>query len=122
MGVYQACLWVQQAVLLDESAAGPIAIAGQQCAYLVMVPVALAARAQYPPRTWCRVLAGVCRGVASVALFQGLRFDPLATVTAARSFPFTVACWQRRLPGRGYEVGKQSGISLLYRNHAVVAG
>tara|TARA_B100001029_G_C14954031_1_gene390520 strand:- start:407 stop:892 length:486 start_codon:yes stop_codon:yes gene_type:complete len=88
---------VGQAVLLDvDSLAGPIAIAGQRvAAYFVMVPLALMAGAQTFPPSGTRakgVLAGVCAGAASVALFQGLRFDPLATVTAVAIFPiFTVA-------------------------------
>lgn len=119
---------VGQAVLLDiESAAGPIAIAGQRAAaYLVMVPIALAARAHtFPPRGTraAGVLAGVCAGVASVALFQGLRFDPLATVTAVAIFPiFTVAVGNVVYRD---EVTKWQAIGILFAvigTIAVVAG
>jgi|TARA_B100000674_G_scaffold326305_1_gene272117 drug/metabolite transporter (DMT)-like permease len=119
---------VGQAVLLDiESAAGPIAIAGQRAAaYLVMVPVALAARAHtFPPRGTraAGVLAGVCAGAASVALFQGLRFDPLATVTAVAIFPiFTVAVGNVVYRD---EVTKWQAIGILFAvigTIAVVAG
>tara|TARA_Y100000588_G_scaffold321199_2_gene352252 strand:- start:998 stop:1561 length:564 start_codon:yes stop_codon:yes gene_type:complete len=119
---------VGQAVLLDiESAAGPIAIAGQRAAaYLVMVPVALAAKAHtFPPRgtRTAGVLAGVCAGAASVALFQGLRFDPLATVTAVAIFPiFTVAVGNVVYRD---EVTKWQAIGILFAvigTIAVVAG
>ncbi|HAF67545.1 MAG TPA: hypothetical protein DCX77_08825 [Acidimicrobiaceae bacterium] len=83
---------VGQAVLLDIAAtAGPIAIASQRViAFGLMIPLALVTnnRVMAPPgsKRW-GLLAGICVSAASIAFFQGLRFDPVATVIGISLFP-----------------------------------
>ena len=83
---------VGQAVLLDIAAtAGPIAIASQRViAFGLMIPLALVTnnRVMAPPgsKRW-GLLAGICVSAASIAFFQGLRFDPIATVIGISLFP-----------------------------------
>jgi len=85
-----------QAVLLDvASTSGPIAIAGQRViAFALMLPLAILTKNRTIAPRGCKgvaVAAGVCAGGASVAFFQGLRFDPIATVIGISLFPvFTV--------------------------------
>ena len=87
---------IGQAVLLDvASTSGPIAIAGQRVvAFALMLPLAILTKNRTIAPRGCKavgVAAGVCAGGASVAFFQGLRFDPLATVIGISLFPvFTV--------------------------------
>ena len=87
---------VGQAVLLDvASTSGPIAIAGQRViAVALMLPLAVLTKNRTVAPRGSRtvgVAAGICAGGASIAFFQGLRFDPLATVIGISLFPvFTV--------------------------------
>mgnify|MGYP001183163385 CR=1 FL=1 len=87
---------VGQAVLLDvASASGPIAIAGQRViAFALMLPLAILTKNRVVAPRGSRtvgIAAGICAGGASVAFFQGLRFDSLATVIGISLFPvFTV--------------------------------
>ncbi|MDP7066741.1 MAG: DMT family transporter [Acidimicrobiales bacterium] len=117
-----------QAFLLDiESVAGPIAIASQRViAYLVMVPVAFAAGSQtFPPRGTRvnGIWAGVFAGGASVALFQGLRYDPLAAVTAVAIFPIFTICVGRVFYGDSVTRGQAVGILFaILGTIAVIAG
>ena len=119
---------IGQAVLLNvEALAGPVAIASQRvAAFLVMITLAVVARKPAFPPSGTRstgALAGICAGAASVALFQGLQFDPLATVTAVAIFPvFTVAI------GRAFyrdAVTRTQSVGILFAvvgTIAVVAG
>lgn len=86
-----------QAVLLEiATASGPVAIAGQRvAAFVIMLPVAIQAREKViAPRgtRWWGIAAGLCAGGSSVALFQGLRFDPVPALIGISLFPiFSVA-------------------------------
>ncbi len=107
---------IGQAVLLEVSLeAGPLAVSTQRfMAFMVLLPVVLGRRNQpFPPRgtRLAAALAGLCAGGASAALFQGLRFDPLSTITTVAVFPvFTVAV------GRYFyadSITKRQGIGVL---------
>ena len=83
---------VGQAVLLDvASTSGPIAIAGQRViAVALMLPLAVLTKNRTVAPRGSRsvgIAAGICAGGASIAFFQGLRFDPLATVIGISLFP-----------------------------------
>ena len=83
---------IGQALLLEvATTSGPVAIAGQRViAFGLMIPLAAATKnrvlAPIGTRNW-GIAAGICAGGASVALFQGLRFDPVAAVIGISLFP-----------------------------------
>ena len=81
-----------QAVLLEVAAsAGPVAIAGQRlAAFGFMIPLAVMTNNRVvAPKgaTGWGISAGVCAGGASIALFHGLRYDPVAAVIGISLFP-----------------------------------
>ena len=91
-----------------------------------MVPVALAAGSQTFPPPGTRIAgiwAGIFAGGASVALFQGLRYDPLATVTAVAIFPIFTICVGRVFYGDSVTRGQVVGILFAIAGTiAVIAG